>query len=219
MRRIVALFFVLSPPGWAQPAQQPAQPPTVVKVETAPESVWTTLVRLVIPTILGGGLGAGLALYGVRLTNRHHAVESAANRQHQLDIERMKAKNAAQAANWDDLRAFRKGVYCHLIETTSELISNLAQFRHIRLQNGVTAPLEERRLELTKELMNYARLASLATDNICGALEAAKPAISGANVDFSCPEWPRQISDTIGALEALLKSFQDSARKDLWGAP
>jgi hypothetical protein len=217
MRRIVLLFFALSVLGRSQTVQQLAQPPIVVKVEMPSESAWTTLVKLVIPTILG----AGLALYGVRQTNKHNTAENAANREHQLRLETAKAEIAVKYKSRDNRWAFRKDVYCRLIQTTSALINNLADLRHIlKNANGEnvtskTAPLVERRMELTRELMNNARLAPLAAaDNVVNALEAAKPRISGARVHSSV-DWEREITDTIAGLEELLKHFQDSGRKDL----
>jgi hypothetical protein len=85
MRRFLLILTVLSFSGWSQPGQQKAQPPTVVKVEMPPESIWTALLRIAIPAILAGAVGAGLTLYGVRQTNRHNAAENAANRQHELE--------------------------------------------------------------------------------------------------------------------------------------
>jgi hypothetical protein len=61
-----------------------------------PESIWTAILRIAVPAILAGAIGAGIALYGVRLTNAHNAAENAANREHAAkmwDIEtRQKAK-------------------------------------------------------------------------------------------------------------------------------
>src|ERR1035438_5503634 len=118
MRRIVLLFFALSVLGRSQTVQQLAQPPIVVKVEMPSESAWTTLVKLVIPTILG----AGLALYGVRQTNKHNTAENAANREHQLRLETAKAEIAVKYKSRDNRWEFRKDVYVNLIEATSDMI-------------------------------------------------------------------------------------------------
>jgi hypothetical protein len=95
MRRFLLVLTVISFAGWSQPAQPQAQPPIVVQVQMPPETLWTTLLKLAIPTLLGAGLGAGLTLYGVRLTNKHNAAENAANRRHQLQVETAKAELAA----------------------------------------------------------------------------------------------------------------------------
>jgi hypothetical protein len=106
------------------------------------------------------------------------------------------------------------------------LISNLAEFKQVRQQNGpygphvtsITEPLDSRRTVLIKELVNHARLAPLATaDKVWQALEAAIPGISGANIDFASPDCVGQIGKTIVALTDLLNTFQVSGREELWG--
>src|ERR1017187_7969868 len=118
MRRFFFMLTVLSLPGWSQPAQRPSQPPISVKVEMPPESVWTMLFKVVIPTILGAGLGAGLALYGVRQTNKHNTAENAANREHQLRLEIARDKITAEAKSRDNRWAFRKDIYTGLMKAT-----------------------------------------------------------------------------------------------------
>lgn len=150
---------------------------------------------------------------------RNRNLEKLAEEQSRLIriAETIKDEIAAQAKSRDNRWAFRKEVYCHLIKTTSELISNLSEIGHEHIRQHETEPLEKRRMELTKELMNLVRLAPLATaDNVVNALEAAKDKISGAVIDFQSREWQQQTTETIVALEDLLKTFQDSGRKDLW---
>jgi len=75
------------------------------------------LVELVVPGIIG----AGLALFGVWLTNKYNAATNAANRLHQLDVERIKDEIAAEAKSRDNRWAFRKDVYVKPITSTSNL--------------------------------------------------------------------------------------------------
>jgi len=90
MRRFLLTLTVLCVPGWSQSsAQQPAQPPIVVKLDTPivvkqdtpPTNPWIHLVEIVVPGIIG----AGLALFGVWLTNKRNVAENAANRHHARD--------------------------------------------------------------------------------------------------------------------------------------
>jgi hypothetical protein len=122
MRRFLLTLTVLSVPGWSQPAQQSAQPPIVVKVEMPPTNPWVHLVEIVVPGIIG----AGLALFGVWLTNKNNAATNAANRQHALDIEKIKDQIAAEAKSRDNRWEFRKDVYLNLITATSSLLVALA---------------------------------------------------------------------------------------------
>src|ERR1035438_5545614 len=122
MRRFWLIITVLSFAGWSQPPQQQAQPPIPVTIEMPPESIWTALLKVVLPTILGAGLGAGITLYGLRQTNKHNATENMANREHQLAVEVAKAEIAAKHRSQDNRWAFRKDVYSGLIKSVSELI-------------------------------------------------------------------------------------------------
>jgi len=82
MRRFLLALTVLSFSAWSQPAQQQAQLPIVVQVQMPPTNPsWMHLVELVVPGIIG----AGLALFGVWLTNKHNAATNAANRKHELE--------------------------------------------------------------------------------------------------------------------------------------
>jgi hypothetical protein len=121
MRRFLFVLTVLSFPGWSQPAQQPAQPPIVVKVEMPPESIWTSLLKL-IPAILAGGVGGGITLFGVGQTNKRNAAENAANREHQLRLETAKAEIAAKYKSQDNRWEFQKTVYVSLIKDTTDSI-------------------------------------------------------------------------------------------------
>src|ERR1022692_1488795 len=119
MRRFLLIFTVLSVPGWSQlSAQQPAQPPIVVKVEMPRTNPWVHLVELVVPGIIG----AGIAFLGVWLTTKSHAAENAANREHQLRLEVAKDKIAAEARSRDNRWEFRKNVYVNLVNVTSNLL-------------------------------------------------------------------------------------------------
>src|ERR1039458_6161378 len=123
MRRVLLTLFLISVSGWSQAAQQPAQPPIVVQVQMPPANPWMRLVELIVPGIIG----AGLALFGVWLTNRNNARTNAANRQHQLDVEVAKAKIAAEYRSNDNRWEFRQAIYVGLVTSTSDVTSVLSQ--------------------------------------------------------------------------------------------
>jgi hypothetical protein len=81
MRRVLLVLSVISFAGWSQPAQPQAQAPIVVQIQTPPANPWMRVVELVVPGIIG----AGLALFGVWLTNRYNAATNRANQQHDLE--------------------------------------------------------------------------------------------------------------------------------------
>jgi hypothetical protein len=81
MQRSFLMLTAISFSAWSQPAQQQAQSPIVVQVQMPPTNPWMHLVELVVPGIIG----AGLALFGVWLTNKHNAATNAANRKHELE--------------------------------------------------------------------------------------------------------------------------------------
>jgi hypothetical protein len=235
MRRSFLSFTVLSLAAWSQPAPQQAQPLIVVKVEMPPEGIWTSLFKLVIPTILGAGLGAGITLYGVSKTNKHNATENAADRENQLQVEAAKANIAAEAKSRDNRWAFRKDVYVNLINATTDLIRFYA---NLRLTNAKTAVVErnapdaarrfheeQERVEhwkqfrmVTDTLMKHLHLAKLATaDEVFPALEKTTKDLFSATDPYSLS--PEALTDRIMTYFDLRTRLCDAGRKDLWGAP
>jgi hypothetical protein len=69
MRQLLTILTVLSIAAWSQPAQPQAQPLIVMQVQMPPTNPWLHLLELVVPGIIG----AGLALFGVWLTNKNNA--------------------------------------------------------------------------------------------------------------------------------------------------
>lgn len=118
MRQSFLILAILSISAWSQPAQQHAQTPIVVQVQMPPTNPWMHLLELVVPGIIG----AGLALFGVWLTNKHNDATNEANRQHQLDVESIKDEVAAQAKSRDNRWEFRKEVYTNLIRLAVEFL-------------------------------------------------------------------------------------------------
>jgi hypothetical protein len=55
--------------------------PIIVKIEMPPQSTWTRIVELAVPTVLG----AGLALFGVWLTSRKNETANEASRKHEFE--------------------------------------------------------------------------------------------------------------------------------------
>jgi hypothetical protein len=161
MRRILVLFFALSVRGWSQLAQQPAQPPIVIRVEMPPTNPWTHLVELVVPGIIG----AGLALLGGWLTNKNNAAANAANRQHASDVEKLKDDIAAEARSRDNRWAFRKEIYVNVITASTDLLAVLnekAGLHRIRMSGQLLAQ-DAAALLANQEESNHAKLADAAS--------------------------------------------------------
>jgi hypothetical protein len=232
MRRIALLFLMLTPMMvWSQtstPAQQ--QPPITVKVEMPPESIWTALLRLAIPTILGAGLGAGLTLYGVRLTNRHNAAENTENRQHQLVIEIRKAEIAARYKSQDNRWTFRKDLYVRLMASAIELTETYHTILDSRRSLRTTLTDEQRRVTQDKldkaysdfplavrEFASSVFLAPIATaDTIWRQAFQTEIVPIAAQND---PQYDAALNGQINVLSGLLIQIQNAARKDLWDIP
>jgi hypothetical protein len=217
MRRFLFILTILSVPGWSQPAQQPAQPPIVVKVEMPPTNPWVHLVEIVVPGIIG----AGLALFGVWLTNRNNAATNAANRQHALDIEKIKDEIAAQAKSRDNRWEFLKNVYVGLIEDTTDLIRFYSTIKQATKDAGLlTAELEAERLEQYRTLkdafMRHRYLANLtlATEAITAIEEVETDLFPSAD-----PLSPADLPNKLDAYISLRGRLCDAGRKDLWGTP
>jgi hypothetical protein len=180
------------------------------------------------PAIVGTGLGAGLAFYGVSRTNKHNARENAANRQHQLDVEVAKAKIAAEYRRRDNRWAFRKDIYVDLLTATTDLrgiLTRLATFSAIHRSESpdeVAAklqPLLEEQRSAIKRFSSATVQAPLAMADDILALVNEAMGILPRLVDLRSPDgagFLDRLSDTMGALQAKL---QAAGRKDLWGTP
>jgi hypothetical protein len=59
MRRVLLTLFFITSLALSQPAQQQAQTPIVVQVQMPPESILTAILKVAIPAILAGAVGAG----------------------------------------------------------------------------------------------------------------------------------------------------------------
>src|SRR5260370_29803224 len=102
MRRFLFTLTLISFSGWSQPTQPNSQSPILVQVEMPPTNPWMRVIELVVPGIIG----AVIALFGVGLTNKNNAATNAANREHQLKIERIKDEIASDAKSTDNRWAF-----------------------------------------------------------------------------------------------------------------
>jgi len=230
MRRSLIILAAIGYSAWSQPAQQSTQPPTVVQVQMPLESIWTTLVKLAIPTILAAGLGAGLALYGVGKTNKHNEAENAANRKHQLQLEIAKAEIAAKYRSRDNQWAFRKDVYVNILTTCDALVNALDAVAEIQRTINAKGPGHEALLPLQLESMNnivrhqeefsrYALLAPLAMAEHVAPLvaNATKEQQSAENLDD--PNACDALRKRAKMLMDLISALQKAGRKDLWPEP
>lgn len=210
MRRFLLTLTLFSVPCWSLPAQQPAQPPMVVKVEMPPTNPLVHLVELVVPGIIG----AGIAFLGVWWTNKRNAAENAANREHQFRLEFAKDKIAAEATSRDSRWAFRKDVYVNLITATTDMLAGSSA-----LLNSVDkhATFQQHVLPSLTTFLRQAGLAELATaDPVPTLVSAAVNEIM--RIDSAITEF-EQIRTLAAHLYSLRTSLQEAGRKDLWEMP
>jgi hypothetical protein len=195
-----------------------------------PTNPWTHLVELVVPGIIG----AGLALFGVWLTNKNNAAANAANRQHALDIEKVKDDIAAEARSRDNRWAFRKEIYVNVITASTDLLAVLnekAGLHRIRMSAqplaedaaGLLAKQEEcnsvKLADATNRFLLYANLSPLATaDDVKALIEDVKHQI-GKPLDYGGATFEGQISEKLDAIRSLIQRLWVAGRKDLWGTP
>ena len=142
MRRVLLVLAVMSFAGWSQPAAQQAQPPIAVRIETPPESILMMLLKVVLPTILGAGLGAGITLYGLRQNRLASAnapvVDSA-------DAEAARLAEGKKLEDWKDFH------------TVTDTLMNHFYLARLATADEVFAALES----TTKDLLSPPDLYSL----------------------------------------------------------
>jgi hypothetical protein len=232
MRRSLLIFTLLSVPCWPQPAaQQPAQPPIVAKVEMPPTNPWVHLVELVVPGIIG----AGLALFGVWVTNKRNAAENAANRENQLRLEIAKDKIAAEAKSRDNRWAFRKDVYSGLIRTICNILMDyneglainrvyLEHFNDPQVMADFAHELKDRNPRTraaANDFFIYSNLSPLAmaswvVEKITEVVPVVNPQSDG---DLTSPDYAQTVAVEMKALNSLLNLICEAGRKDLWDTP
>jgi len=218
MRRYILFTLTTAAVCFCQDAQRarPDLPPITVTVPA--ENPWTTLVKVATPALL--------TLFGVWLTNKKNAAENAANREHQLSIERIKDEIAAEAKSRDNQWEFRKEVYVNLLNSITDCISVLSQFHELELLSPTKMASPE--AELQKRLadhrgifmsasgtsIRFANLAPLAVADsvipILMTLDKQLPAFFASNVERAAS------LKAIANFNAARDALQDAGRKDLW---
>jgi hypothetical protein len=193
--------------AWSQAAQQQAQSPIVVQVQMPPESIWATLVKLAVPTILGAGLGAGLTLYGVGKTNKHNAAENAANREH-----------AAKMRDWETKQTAKREHYEALI---TEFLGLEKAARELETKLSSPSPERHKAVEgLREQLRSFKRRVNISYLFIpVTIIESLSRALDAFSEAYDVPE-DANAAPTFAS--AKTKSFKDefngfviAARKDL----
>jgi hypothetical protein len=237
MRRLLVILTVLSVPCWSQPsAQQPAQPPIVVKLDTPivvkqdtpPANRWVHVAEIVVPGIIG----AGIAFLGVWWTNKRNAAENAANREHQLLIEAAKAEIAAKYRSQDNRWSFRKDAYVSLLRSVTALLRKRYDFLVLVKKQSRLKPDNAAELQLTHEekaanLHEYRTLFAEYMANICiatlatgdEALTASLPSNAKMHENYSLSSKEDQVMQDIDAFGKLLGALTLAGRKDLWHTP
>jgi hypothetical protein len=212
---LVLTFVVFS--GWSQPVQPQTQPPIVVQVQMPPTNPWVHLLELVIPGIIG----AGLALFGVWVTNRSNASTNAANRQHQLDVEVKKAEIATQAKSRDNRWEFRKTVYVKLLADLEEMVAlNFVALDCLsKGQTIFSSDYTQKYNAAIKQFSISANLAPLAaSDKILPLVKSVLGRLKGLG-DPALPNSTDLLTKTNQIYLDLREQLQAAGHEDLWGTP
>ena len=174
---------------------------------------WMHLVELVVPGIIG----AGLALFGVWLTNKNNQKTNAANRQHQLDVEVAKAEIAAKYKIQDNRWAFRKDVYVGLITAVEAIISlNGRSLEHLIRTDALPEYFLNETFECAKGFLIAANLAPLA------ASDDVLPLVKSMQDSFGkddCAVDKERLKRVLRLFQELKQALHAAGRKDLWGTP
>ena len=219
MRRFLLPLTALSFSGWSQPAQQQAQPPIVVQVQMPPTNPWIHIVELIVPGIIG----AGLALFGVWLTNKHNEMTNAANREHQLQVEVAKAEIAAKYKSQDNRWDFRKDVHVNLIKAATEAQrAAVAMGRALMEYNRLADQMQtffDTLNESNSRIHIYSNLAPLAmADDVLPLVSVIQADVSSheGELKLDLPEtitgWTERHS---ARYTDLVQKLQEAGRKDL----
>jgi uncharacterized protein with von Willebrand factor type A (vWA) domain len=204
------------------------------------ESILIMLLKVVLPTILGAGLGAGITLYGLRQNNKHNAAENKANRDHQLQVEIAKAEIAAKYKSQDRRWEFRKDVHVNVIKAASQVLDvakrlgpKVAELYTLQQQDKPFQPTALRVVTEVKscfaqlqtaelDLELYTAIAPLATaDDVLPLLTTLEQDMRAEHtINLDSPDnslaWTKDRTDR---LTALIAKLQEAGRKDLWGTP
>ena len=218
MRRSFLILTAISFSVWSQPAQQATPPPIVVQVQMPPTNPWMHLVELVVPGIIG----AGLALFGVWLTNKHNAATNAANRQHQVDVERVKDEIAAQAKSRDNRWEFRKTVYVNLVNSLTDLITCYGVVylgaKGTKETPDISQETNERLKRSLDQFLIHVNLAPLATaERVHHLIQTQLPRFfEMGETDSATIE---HYENLVSVLVEMRKDLCTEGCKDLWGTP
>jgi hypothetical protein len=167
----------------------------------------------------------------VRQTNRYHAAENAANREHQLQLEIKKAEIAAKDKSQDNRWEFRQSVYVGLLSATTglkRLYARMAMFsdRHRGESEKEVSKRFGPQLEgwsaAVKQFWNAAVQAPLAMADDILVLVNEAAAKQPPLIDLATSKGASDIRDaanTMGQLEVQLQEvqLQKAGRRDLWG--
>lgn len=168
-----------------------------------PESIWTTLVKLAIPTLLGAGLGAGLTLYGVGKTNKHNASENAANRKHALQMWDQQTRWTAKREHYE---ALVLGLTALLALATKIRVEEAPENKALLIDQFLTELLRAApKLEVSKLFIKREILAL--HDTTCETLRSIAV--------FASDPVPDRMDAALKAFQNRLNEFIDAARQDL----
>jgi DNA repair exonuclease SbcCD ATPase subunit len=139
------------------------------------ESFWTGFLKVALPTILAAALGSGITFYGLKQTNKHHAAENAANRQHELE-----------KLNREHSFALKRDV---LIRLTQSLVQTIAALREWDISRDYLAQLRVNGEEPNAEMRRVSEEISKAWTEYWLRRSELEQAIAAARLAVSDELW------------------------------
>ena len=179
--------------------------PVVVTVQTPPTSPWMHLVELVVPGIIG----AGLALFGVWLTNKHNAAENRANRSFALkrDVLTRVTQSLVQTIHAVEVLSNAR--------TTPEYLENSGATAAETEQavEDIEKAWAEFRLRRTELTQNIATASLAVSDDLWKSAQAIAQSIEDANLEAYNRNsgWTSRLE----GVQHQVTEFTQEARKEL----
>jgi len=202
MRRSLLTLTAIGFSAWSQPAPQQAQPPIVVQVQMPPTNPWVHLVELVVPGIIG----AGLALFGVGLTNKHQRSLNETN--HAYEIRKWHGEQQFQ---------LKKEFYFTLIRTAYDLQENVRRYAGFRMF-AKEHPAADNASQLQEHMRTVEQLKrALSCAISIGWIVLSKGQFEQLRLldEFAFKLMLKQDEPTDAAIHDLLAKVVESAKRDL----
>jgi len=210
LRRLSLTMVAAAAVCWCQSGLVESTGASHGSVQTViPREVWMPVFEV----LLAGIVGASGALFGVWMAGRRHTAENAANREHDLEVERRKAEIAARAKSQDARWAFRRDVYVSLSNTITALMENGKTRRNLLKEHREVPETLQQEM-----LSNFAQLKALANLAPMAIGDSVLPPLRSVQIHASGGEDGERAAEQLHALADLRRLVHQAGRRELWGA-